>query len=175
MPPIMSRAADCHARKGTRHTRAGRSACMAVVLALLPFTRAHAETPFPAWLAGTWAMESGSAWADEVWTSPRGDLMLGLGKSGFGPKVEKWETVRIERRPGVGLVLVAQAKNAAAIDFPLALASGEAIEFANPQNAFPQRIRWWREGQLLMSEQSKMDGSEAVRVNYRPVETAPHD
>ena len=156
--------------------RVGLAAGLALILSATLLTApARAETAVPAWLAGTWAMENGSAWADEVWTSPRGGLMLGLARSGFGPDVEKWETARIEKRPGVGLVYVVQAKHTAPVEFPMALMSADAIEFTNPQNLFPQRVRWWREGQLLMSELSKMDGSEAVRVNFRPVETAPRD
>ena len=45
----------------------------------------------------------------------------------------------------------------------------EAIEFANPANDYPQRIRYWRQGKLLMAEISQIDGSKAVRWNYRPV------
>ena len=45
----------------------------------------------------------------------------------------------------------------------------EAVEFANPAHDYPQRIRYWRQGKLLMAEVSKMDGSKALRWNYRPV------
>lgn len=136
---------------------------------------AAADTALPGWLAGTWAMEQGASWADEVWTAPRGDMMLGLARKGFGPDVESWETLRIVRKPGGALVYVVQAKGGAAVEFPLAVASASTAEFANAAHTFPQRIRFWREGQLLMSEMSKMDGSEAVRMNFRPVETAPPD
>ena len=136
---------------------------------------ADAATALPEWLAGTWAMEHGADWADEVWTSARGGMMLGLGRTGFGPDIQSWETARIMRRPGGSLSFIVQTKGGAAVEFPLAVASAYAIEFANPANAFPQRIRFWREGQLLMTELAKMDGSGAVRTNYRPVETAPRD
>ena len=120
-------------------------------------------------------MEQGATWADEVWTTPRGDMMLGLARRGFGPEVEGWEALRIVRKPGGAVVYVMQAKGGAAVEFPLAVASADAAEFTNPAHPFPQRIRFWREGQLLMREMSKMDGSEAVRMNFRPVETVPPD
>jgi len=148
----------------------------ACAFAASPAVAAGPAAPsLPAWLAGTWAMEQGAAWADEVWTGPRGGMMLGLARSGFGPDVESWESLRIVLKPGGALVYVVQAKGGTAVEFPLAVASASAVEFANPGHAFPQRIRFWREGQLLMSEASKMDGSEAVRMNFRPVETAPKD
>lgn len=126
----------------------------------------------PGWMAGTWAMESGASWADEMWTDPRDGLMLGIGRSGFGAKVESWEMTRIVRKADGAIVFVAQPKGAPPTEFPLAVMSAQAIEFANPRHDYPQKIRYWREGQLLMAETSKMDGSEAVRWNYRPV-TAP--
>lgn len=137
---------------------------------LPPAGTATAATALPGWLAGTWAMERGADWADAMWLGPRGDSMLGVTRSGFGPDVQAWESLRIVRRAG-SLVLLVQPKGGTAIEFPLSFASAEAIEFANPANEFPQRIRYARAGQLLIVEQSRMDGSDAVRSNYRPVQT----
>ena len=128
----------------------------------------------PAWLAGTWVMERGADWADALWMGPRGDAMLGLTRAGFGPDVQAWDLLRIVRRSG-SLVLVIQPKGGAVTEFPLAFASADAIEFANAENEFPQRIRYAREGQLLMIEVSLLDGGRAVRQNYRPVAGPPAD
>ena len=141
----------------------------APLLFLTPPLSAEVAAPLPAWLAGTWAM-----WADEVWMSPRGGMMLGLGRTGFGPDVETWETSRIVRRDDGTVSLVAQRKGGATLDYPLVVAGAESLEFANAAHE-PQRIRFARQGQLLMIETSKIDGSEASRMNYRPVETAPKD
>ncbi len=148
----------------------------AVLLAGLGVTPAASEltAPLPGWLAGTWAMEDGARWADEIWTSPRGGMMLGLGRAGFGPDVESWESSRIVRRADGVVSLVAQQKGGAALDYPLVVAGSDSMEFANAAHE-PQRIRFTRQGQLLMIETSKIDGSDAVRRNYRPVETAPKD
>lgn len=148
-------------------------AATALLVLLSPPVRAAPD--LPEWLGGTWAMESGSAWADEVWTSARGGMMLGFYRQGFGSGVEAWESLRIERKAGGALVLVMQAKGGAGTEYGLAVAGANSIEFTNPAASFPQRIRYWREGQLLMTEMARMDGSEAVRMNFRPVETAPRD
>jgi hypothetical protein len=136
---------------------------------------AIAATPLPEWLAGTWAMEAGAAWADEIWTSGRGGMMLGLYRLGFGTKAEEWHMARIESRPSGALVLVIHDKGGSAVEYAQGVASASTIEFTNASRSFPQRIRFWREGQLLMTELSKIDGSEAQRRNFRPVETAPKD
>ncbi len=128
-----------------------------------------AQPVLPAWLAGTWAMEDGATWADELWTDPRGGVMLGVARNGFGPDLKSWELTQIKTRKDGSLALIAQTDGKPAVEFPLVLISAEAIEFANPAHDYPQRIRYWRQGKLLMAETSKLDGSEAVRWNYRPV------
>lgn len=119
-------------------------------------------------------MQDGAAWADAVWTAPRGGMMLGLGRTGFGPDVESWDSVRIERKTDGTISLVMQRKGGVALDYPQAIAGADSVEFASLQHE-PQRIRFWRAGQLLMTETSRMDGTEASRLYYRPVETAPKD
>lgn len=146
------------------------AAALALLLAAAPIT---ATTPLPAWLAGTWFREQGAAWAEQLWTPPRANQMLGISRDGFGPDVTNWSYLRIERAPDGVPVLVAHEKGGAVIRYPLAVASEAAIEFANPAQKFPQRIRYAREGQLLVLEVSKMDGSDAERWNYRPVIAQP--
>ncbi len=129
--------------------------------------------PLPDWLAGIWMMEDGSSWSEEIWSGARGDMMLGVAKSGFGPKLENWESTKIIRKPDGKISFFAQPKGAPPSEFPLTVTSEQAVEFANPAHDYPQRIRYWRQGQLLMAEISKIDGSKAMRWNYRPVVSPP--
>ena len=55
----------------------------------------------------------------------------------------------------------AQPSGKPASEFPMVLRSEESVEFANANHDYPQRIRYWRQGQLLMAEISKIDGSDA--------------
>lgn len=142
----------------------------ALVLAAGPLgAQTVAQPALPEWLAGTWAMEDGATWADELWTDARGGVMLGVARNGFGPDLKSWELTQIKTRKDGSLALIAQTDGKPAVEFPLVLISAEAIEFANPAHDYPQRIRYWRQGKLLMAETSKLDGSAAVRWNYRPV------
>ena len=128
-----------------------------------------ANPTLPAWLSGTWAMEDGATWAEELWSDPRGGVMLGVARNGFGTDVKAWEFTQIKTRKDGSLALIAHADGKPIVEFPLVLISAEAIEFANPAHDYPQRIRYWRQGKLLMAETSKLDGSEVVRWNFRPV------
>jgi len=143
---------------------------LAVLLLAAPLS---AEAPkgasLPGWMAGTWMNEEGANWTDEVWTDPRGGMMLGISRTGFGPQLDDWEIVRIEQRRDGSMAYVAQPGGKGAVEFPMVLVSDAAIEFANPSHDYPQRIRYWRQGKLLVAEISLLDGSRAMRWNYRQV------
>ena len=140
---------------------------LALLLAASPL--AAQDQGLPGWLAGAWSMESGARWADETWTTARGGMMIGASRSGFGPELAEWEHSRIVRRVDGGISLFAQPQGRSATEFRMATMSETAIEFANPAHDYPQRIRYERVGQLLIAEVSKMDGSEAMRWQYRRV------
>ena len=123
----------------------------------------------PEWMAGTWMTEDGANWSDEVWTDARGGLMLGVARTGFGPRLDSWEVTQIRQKSDGTISFLVQPQGKPAAEFPMVLVSEEAIEFANPAHDYPQRIRYWRQGKLLMAEISQIDGSKAVRWNYRPV------
>lgn len=144
---------------------------LALALAAAPL---RAETPLPSWLAGIWMMEDGASWTDALWTDAKGGIMLGLSRTGFGNELQSWDSQQIQRKADGTVVLVYQRQGRGAMDYPMVLSSDDAIEFANPAHDDPQRIRYWRQGQLLMAEMSKLDGSDVVRLNYRPV-MAPRD
>ncbi len=147
---------------------------LGALLALMAPAAAQGSAPsqigaeLPAWLAGFWQSQDGIAWADEMWNAPRGGVMLGAGRAGSGPQMQSWETMRIAARPDGTLVFHAQPKGAPASEFPAVSIGEESIEFANPRHDYPQRIRYWRQGQLLMAEISKIDGSDSQRWNFRP-------
>ncbi|GAA4770486.1 DUF6265 family protein [Novosphingobium ginsenosidimutans] len=134
-----------------------------------PLGAQSAARSLPEWMAGTWVHEDGASWSDEIWTDARGGLMLGLARTGFGPRLDNWEIAQIRRKPDGTISFLAQPQGKPASEFPMVLVSEEAIEFANPAHDYPQRIRYWRQGKLLMAEISKMDGSQVMRWNYRPV------
>lgn len=157
-------------------SRALAGLALALALLALPLTAQvrAGDAALPGWLAGSWSMEDGAAWADETWTSPRGGMMLGALRHGFGPGLDRWETARIERKAGV-MMLVLQPGSGGRVEFPVVLASAFAIEFANPAHDFPQRIRYERVGQLLVVELSLIDGSDSRRAQYRLTEQGALD
>lgn len=146
-----------------------------LLLAVPAGAQTVANPRLPDWLAGTWLMEDGANWSDELWTDPRGGMMLGVSRSGFGPQLQGWEVVQIRQKGDGKISFFAQPQGKSPVEFPLVLISSDAIEFANPANDYPQRIRYWRQGKLLMAEMSRLDGSDVMRWNYRPVVPPPDE
>ena len=143
---------------------------LALALVAAPLmSEAPRNAALPSWMAGTWMMEDGANWTDELWTDSKGGMMLGISRTGFGAELQSWETEQIKLNKDGTMVFIAQAHGKQPVEFPMVLISEDAIEFANPAHDYPQRIRYWRQGKLLMAEISRLDGSDAVRFNYRPV------
>jgi len=122
----------------------------------------------PDWLSGEWLQKRDDRWTEEVWTLPRGGTMIGVGRTGRGETLRSWEVMRIIRAADGSLTLHAAPDGGTATIFPVVEQGVRDILFANPNHDYPQRIRYWREGRLLMAETALMDGSQAQNWTYTP-------
>jgi Domain of unknown function (DUF6265) len=142
----------------------------AAILALPARAADPVPLPLPDWLHGAWTetREKGG-WADEYWTPPRGDMMIGAARMGDATKLWMFEHTRIVRDTAGGLVFIAQPRGSPPAEFPLVASAEQMLEFANPAHDYPQRIRYWREGKALRARTSLMDGSKAMEWRYQPM------
>jgi hypothetical protein len=144
----------------------------AVLLATAP-AAAQSEPEMPGWMAGCWEVRDGERWTEECWTAPRGGIMLGSGRNGVGTQLRSWEAMQIELNPEAGDG--AQPKmgfwgapfGQGRTLFVFQPDEGEGVTFFNVAHDYPQRIRYWRDGELLNAEVSLADGSQANRWTYR--------
>ena len=124
------------------------------------------------WLSGHWrtgaeAKADGSAWTEEIWSSPEGGTMLGLSRTHKGGRIRAWEFMRIARGEDGGASFHASPNGAPPVAFRLVRASaGEAV-FENPAHDFPQRIFYRLEGRELVATVSLIDGSRAASWRFR--------
>ena len=121
----------------------------------------------PAWMTGAWAYEDQNSWADEYWTPPRGDMMIGASRSGTGETLDFWEQMRIQKEDDGAVVLWAVSGDQRPVRFKATVSAENSIVFENPDHDYPQRIYYWREGKELKAEISLMDGSKAVQFSFR--------
>lgn len=125
---------------------------------------------FPAWLAGAWSSSGeGDSWTEEFWTHPRGGIMIGASREGRGDTLRSWESIRIQRKPDGTLAYIPLPNGGPAVEFAMVRQNERSIEFANPAHDYPQRIRYWREGDMLHAEISLSDGSRANSWAYAPM------
>lgn len=119
------------------------------VAALCALGPAQAADAPPAWLAGCWQGEAGTAAANafEAWSAPRADRMLGVSQTLRGAG-SMFEFMRIDRGER-GLRFVAQPGGRPPTEFQAQRVEAQRILFANPQNDFPKYIDYRRDGDRL--------------------------
>ena len=117
----------------------------------------------PEWMAGCWVDEASAEWTEECWSAPRAGTMLGYSRSGKGERLTMWEATQILAEPNGALTFWASPRGAPRSAFATVTHTGQEIIFANPAHEYPQRIRYWRDGEALHAEISLADGSRAVR------------
>lgn len=143
----------------------GPAVLIAALLSASSSASTPSEPPLPAWMSGCWQWQQDERWGEECWTAPRGDQMLGSGRTGEAGKVGSWEFMRIERGEQ-GLSFHASPGGKGWTTFNSANDAGEGVTFVNPDNDYPQRVRYRREGERLHAEIARLDGTDAVSWTF---------
>ena len=145
-----------------------------MLLMLAQAAAAVAEPQLPTWMTGCWEQRSGENWTEECWTAPRGGMMIGSSRSGRGDRLTEWETMQVILRSTPDatvppMAFWASPGGQSRTMFGWSPVAGQGVTFTNPQHDYPQRIRYWREGEELLAEISRMDGSNARRWRMKPL------
>lgn len=151
---------------------------MAIVLAVgFGLATASGEpVVLPDWMAGCWAGETEKAWFEECWTPVRGGIMLGTnrtGKRGDSERTANWEMMQIGPvEPEVessarGLAFRASLQGGPWTTFAQVPTEEPGVTFVNAAHDYPQRIRYWREGDVLKAEIASADGSRRMQWTFR--------
>jgi len=125
---------------------------------------ANGEHPL-GWMSGCWQNAEGDY--REVWSAPDHDYLFGYALSLKGDKVSFFEQSRIA--PGrKGYVFNVYPGGKGPVAFPATGQEGDSVEFVNPDNDFPQRIRYARDGNRMIATISLLDGSKGQGFAFRP-------
>lgn len=142
-----------------------------VVLAALTIAAPATAQELPDWLAGKWcsAADANGRVTCETWTRDK-DVLTGLSEAGVpGGPARLLERMRISAEPG-RLVFHADPTGQEGGDFYATGAQPRrSVRFVNVAHDYPQLVRYWREGDLLMAEISLADGGKARRWAFRRV------
>lgn len=122
------------------------------------------------WLSGGWctASEAGEQTC-ESWSGAVDDHMAGVSRTVKNGAVVSEEQMAIGAMGGK-LTFIAKPQGAAEPTyFPMIARGTTELVFENRDHDYPQRIRYWRDGELLMAEISLADGSKPMRWRYTRV------
>ncbi|NML07494.1 DUF6265 family protein [Sphingomonas sp. G-3-2-10] len=137
------------------------------LIAAIPLTGAAtpAAQTLPDWLAGSWCTADGAHGRTcERWGPAAGGMMIGTSQTVKGGRTVSFEFLRIAL-DGETPVYIAQPGGKAAVAFR-AVAGEKGVTFLNEAHDYPQRIRYWREGDALVAEIALKDGTNAMSWRY---------
>jgi Domain of unknown function (DUF6265) len=140
---------------------------VATIALMFPAVLVAQPDAMPGWMTGAWAKANGESWADEYWTPPRGGIMIGASRSGEGEKLQFWEHMRIVTEDNGKLAFWAIAGDQKPVRFGAVKATDNEIVFENAGHDYPQRIRYWREGNELKARISLIDGSKPYDFSFK--------
>lgn len=102
-----------------------------------------------AWMAGSWSGVAQGIEAEEHWTAPKGNSMIGIHRDVGKGRTMMFEFLRIEQQGDQIVYLSMPAGRSPAAPFALKELSGTRVVFENAAHDFPQRIIYWKEGNDL--------------------------
>lgn len=115
------------------------------------------------WMSGHWMQVGpGDAWAEEYWTEPRYDIMLGTGLSGKGRAAANFEFMRIQGDDFWG-----SPQGRPPVAFRIVEMERDFVAFENPKHDYPTRISYRREGNMLIATTSGPGGSNPQTWRYK--------
>lgn len=129
----------------------------------------------PAWMSGCWESEAEDRYTEECWYEPRGKIMTGYSRSGTAGQLIEGEVMQFqlsaETPEGrhIARLFWAAPEGRTWTKFAWSPNRMPGITVYNVANDYPQRIRYWRDGEALMAEIALADGSKARRWRYRKI------
>lgn len=120
---------------------------LTAALAAALIQTAAAPTPDLSWIAGYWLDCANGREVSETWSDPRRGLSVGHALTVENGRVS-FEVSHL-RHTAQGFAYVAQPGGAAPTVFVLAESGPNRAVFANPENDFPTRIVYERDGDAL--------------------------
>ena len=142
-----------------------------MLLSLIILAAPIAQDPPLAWLAGEWCTEASQGKQTcERWAPMAKGEMRGVSEIRRGTERSPAETMRITDDAGM-LVFHAEPRGQAPADFQSTVRdhAPSTLTFENRTHDYPQRVRYWREGEMLMAEISLADGSRPMRWTFHRV------
>ena len=96
-------------------------------------------------LTGCWERRTPRGTVEERWSTPKGGMMQGMGRTFRGDSLVEYEFVLI-REIGGRVVYEAHPSGQAPNTFPLKTLTDSLVEFEDPAHDYPQRVGYRKAG-----------------------------
>ncbi len=136
----------------------------ALAAALIQTAPAPVSGPNLSWMAGYWLDCSNGREVSETWSDPRAGLMAGHALTIENGRVS-FELAHIGPTAG-GYAYVAQPSGAPPTVFVMAETGPSRVAFANPENDFPTRVIYERDGDALTARIEGEIGGQARSMEW---------
>ena len=148
-----------------------RALFVAALLAALPAAGQTQRVETLAWMAGSWE-QSGRERVMETWTAPSHGMMVGASLTTSAGR-RTFEFMRIVDT-AEGMSYLASPGGRPAVEFKLREAGDRKVVFENPGHDYPQRITYWKDGDVLAAriEGSVRGQARSEEWKYQPVKAA---
>ena len=149
-----------------------RTLFLAAALLLPAASWAQAHVDSLGWMAGSWEQTRSAERVTETWTPPSDGMMVGASLT-TGTGRRSFEFMRIVDTPE-GMSYLISPSGRSAVEYRLRESGDKRVVFENPGHEFPQRIIYWKDGDLLAAriEGNVRGEMRADEWKYRPVQTA---
>jgi hypothetical protein len=100
------------------------------------------------WMSGTWIHADDRQRVMETWVGPANGLMVGANMTAWTSGRSAFEFMRMGDTPE-GVSYYASPRGRPAVEFRAKELSGHRVVFENAEHDFPQRVIYWKEGEVL--------------------------
>jgi hypothetical protein len=107
------------------------------------------------WMSGCWRQESAGRVVDEMWMTPGGGALFGIGRTVARGRVVSYEFMRIH--DDGGLTFTSKPSGQAEASFKVLKRGAREIVFENLAHDFPQRVMYRLDGDTLIG---RIEGTE---------------
>lgn len=146
-----------------------------LLLVLAATVQASLQSPIGverlAWMTGCWETKSAQRTVEEHWLAPRGQTMLGMGRTVRDGRTTEYEFVVLEKRDD-RLAYEAHPSGQPPAVFLSREVGEDSVVFENAQHDFPQRVGYQQRGpdSLLAWIEGSQDGRlRRVEFQYQRV------
>lgn len=134
-------------------------------IALFATPAAAQPAPAPDWMSGYWLSCEDDEQVAESWIGAGSTTLLGVNHTRNARGV-RFEFLRIAPS-AAGYSYFAQPSGRPPTEFPLKETGGQRVVFENPAHDFPQRILYWREGDVLTARVEGVIGGRGESMQWR--------